>query len=131
MHNNSIFFDIEYDVRTDSKGKDPDAASYTLKRYHQLLWSRQLPNGQMMVLTTEKCSYLRWNDLYLASDSITTTFRNGRNTNFEFFKQQIPNYDDYEREFLKVLYTIGGFIVFPQLPWSMNQARGCVNFPFL
>ena len=27
-------------------GNDPDACSKTLKKYHQLLWSKTLPNGQ-------------------------------------------------------------------------------------
>ena len=38
--------DIHFDVQTDSKGKDPDSASPTLRAYHQLLWSKPLPNGQ-------------------------------------------------------------------------------------
>lgn len=30
---------------------DPDSASKTLKQYHQLLWSKPLPNGQVMTLS--------------------------------------------------------------------------------
>ena len=38
-----------FDFRTDtSKGKDPDFYSSTLRQYHQLLWSRKLPNGEVM-----------------------------------------------------------------------------------
>ena len=38
--------DIAFDFRTDApEGKDPDAYSPTLRRYHQLLWSKPLPSG--------------------------------------------------------------------------------------
>lgn len=46
--------DIHFDVRMDSHGKDPDSASATMRAYHQLLWSKPLPNGQMMNLTQGK-----------------------------------------------------------------------------
>ena len=37
--------DTSFDVRPDAAGKDPDQHSATLRRYHQLLWSKPLPNG--------------------------------------------------------------------------------------
>ena len=117
--------DITFDARIDSNGKDPDYASLTLKYYHQLLWSKTLPNGQMFSLETGKDCYLKWSGIYLGSDSITATFRNGRNKHFEEFKRKIPNYPLYEEEVLKKLYTVGGTIIFPQTSWSMNRARGC------
>jgi hypothetical protein len=37
--------DITFDFRSDTPpGKDPDARSPTLRRYHQLLWSKPLPS---------------------------------------------------------------------------------------
>ena len=33
-----------------SKGKDPDFYSPTLRKYHQQLWSKPLPNGQKFIL---------------------------------------------------------------------------------
>ena len=117
--------DVNFDVQTDSRGKDPDYASATLKSYHQLLWSKPLPNGETMNLKSGKDCYLRWNSIYLGSDSITATFRNGRNKHFEEFKSGIPNYPEFENNVLAKLYTIGGAIIFPQTPWSMNRARGC------
>lgn len=33
-----------FDVRTDAGGQDPDSHSRTLRRYHQLLWSKPLPH---------------------------------------------------------------------------------------
>ena len=50
--------DIHFDVRTDSYGKDPDSGSPTLKAYHQLLWSKPLPNGQMIFISAVTQSLL-------------------------------------------------------------------------
>ena len=41
----SMTIDIAFDFRTDAGGKDPDAYSPTLRRYHRLLWSKRLPGG--------------------------------------------------------------------------------------
>lgn len=38
--------DITFDFRSDTApGRDPDAVSPTLRKYHQLLWSKPLPSG--------------------------------------------------------------------------------------
>ena len=58
--------DIHFDVQTDSNGKDPDSASPTLRAYHQLLWSKPLPNGQEMKLGIEK-NCLKWGDIWFGS----------------------------------------------------------------
>ncbi len=39
-----MVIDTTIDVRTDAQGKDPDQSSPTLRRYHQLLWSKPLPH---------------------------------------------------------------------------------------
>ena len=120
-----MFVDIHFDVRTDSRGKDPDSASETLKSYHQLLWSKTLPNGQMMELTTGKGFYLKWNDLYLGSDSIIVSFMHAGYKHRQMIMDGIPDFAEYREDYLKKSYTIAGSIVFPQVKWSMNQARGC------
>jgi hypothetical protein len=49
VYNTSI--DVTFDFRSDtSPGKDPDARSPTLPRYHQLLWSKPLPGGAIFDL---------------------------------------------------------------------------------
>lgn len=116
---------ICFDVRTDSNGKDPDCASATLKSYHQLLWSKPLPNGQLMNLTTGKGFYLKWNDLYFGSDSIIVSFMHERYKLRSVIQESIPDFTTYREEYLKKAYTIAGSIIFPQMRWSMNQARGC------
>ena len=39
--------DIKFDFRSDTpEGKDADTYSSTLRNYHQILWSKCLPNGK-------------------------------------------------------------------------------------
>jgi hypothetical protein len=52
MSNNLI--NIEYDMRKDSNGRDPDKYSNTLKSYHKNLWSKQLPSGKLFDLDDNK-----------------------------------------------------------------------------
>lgn len=116
---------VNFDFRSDSKGKDPDSASQTLKKYHQALWSKPLPNGEFFHLTTDNCSYLRYKNMYFGSDSITASFRYKRNKEllrqFEKSSGNLPSFfDDYEKE----VCTIGGEIIFPKHQGSINQERG-------
>ena len=42
-------------------GADPDSKSPTLRQYHQILWSKELPNGDFMDLKPGGSrSYLSW-----------------------------------------------------------------------
>lgn len=71
--------DVAYDFRQDTpKGKDPDEYSQTLKTYHQLLWSKELPNGEVMDLKKGKgLYYLTWKNFDFGSDSIIVELRYG------------------------------------------------------
>ncbi|MBO7418934.1 MAG: hypothetical protein J6U14_08385 [Bacteroidaceae bacterium] len=122
---NVVEIDITFDVRADSKGKDPDYASKTLRSYHQLLWSKQLPNGQFMKLEVAKNGYLRWRDFYFGSDSIIVSFMNARYKLRNKVEHDILEYPQYRENYLRKSYTIAGSVIFPQVKWSMNQARGC------
>lgn len=118
--------DISYDFRVDSNGRDPDSASPMLKVYHQALWSKPLPDGQTMCLSSEDCSYLRWGDMYFGSDSITTSFRYGRNKELlDQVAKRVPSFSQYTDDYLHKAYTIGGEIIFPKHSGSINQSRGC------
>ena len=86
---------ISYDVRTDSGGKDPDFASSTLKKYHQLLWSKPLPNGQFLDLQTGKGCYLKWDDMYFGSDSIIVSFMHDRYKLRKQIEDSIPNFSSF------------------------------------
>ena len=49
---NRTYIDITFDFRTDARGGDPDSTSPTLRKYHQLLWSKPLPNGMPFYLNS-------------------------------------------------------------------------------
>lgn len=104
----------------------PDSASATLRNYHQALWSRKLPNGQMMKLEKgKKSDYLIWNGMRFASDSMTTSHRYIKcKTVIQQVEKQTDNYRQFVEESLCSTYTIGGMIIFPKLRGSMNQDRG-------
>ncbi|MFC1774840.1 DUF6994 family protein [Nanoarchaeota archaeon] len=120
---------MNFDVRTDSKGKDPDSSSETLKHFHKLLWSKNLPNGKLFNLDdTKPNAYLyhksELGEYYLASDSIIHTYFKWKRTQ-HIIKQISKNEMKY---FFDLSYTIGGFIIFPSnkingLP-TINQERG-------
>lgn len=125
--NNHI--DINFDVRSDSGGKDPDYASKTLRNYHKLLWSKNLPNGCYFELDdTVVNAYLyhksELGEFYLASDSVIHTYYKWKRT--QYIIEQIPI---AEMEFFYGLaYTIGGIMIFPGNRIdglnTMNQERG-------
>lgn len=116
--------DITFDFRSDSSGRDPDTSSPTLKSYHQALWSKPLPNGQVLRLTTDNCNYLRWGEMFFGSDSITASFRWNKRLIAQI-EPFIPSFSEYLENYLRKTYTIGGTIIFPKHQGSINQARGC------
>ncbi len=107
---------------------DPDVASKTLQRYHQLLWSRDLPNGEKMELETgrDSYSYLTWKDFRFASDSIIVSFRHSKCADLmHAVEAALPDYRAFAEDFVHRTYTIGGAIIFPKHINSMNQRKGC------
>lgn len=118
-------FDIFYDFRNDSGGKDPDIASPTLRHYHRLLWSKPLPNGEIMQLTHDNGGYLKWKDLEFGSDAFANGlfFQRAKNSVPEL-KRILRDYDEYVEDFQHHTWTIGGEIIFPKHDNSMNQQKG-------
>lgn len=117
--------DIAFDFQTDTRDKKyPDSDSKTLRAYQQLLWSKPLPNGELMELGIEK-GFLKWRDMWFGSDSITASFLHGRFPLKDYVEQNIPNFAQWKKDYWHKTYTIGGEIIFPMVRWSMNQARGC------
>lgn len=111
-------------------GADPDAVSKTLQTYHQILWSKPLPNGEHMNLTSGKASnYLTWKNFRFGSDSILASFRYVRYREMlEEVSKTVSKYEEFIESFIHKTYTIGGSIIFPKEN-SINRARG-VN-PFI
>lgn len=124
--------DVTFDFRGDAGGGDPDRYSPSLRRCHQLLWSKPLPDGTVFELSDATPGvYLHHRsglgEFRLASDSVMQTF-----TRWESMKpitEQVATSmnDDFQR----ITYTIGGMMVFPGNPiegrWTINQARGCTR----
>jgi hypothetical protein len=123
--------DVTFDCRQDTPpGKDPDARSPTLRRYHRVLWSKSLPGGAAFALDDSLPSaYLHHQsslgEFVLSSDTVIPTFRNVRTLTSVFGETTIPERD----AFLRLTYTIGGMMVFPANKvmgkMTINGARGC------
>jgi Family of unknown function (DUF6994) len=125
--------DITFDFRSDTPGygrprADPDASSPTLRRYHQLIWSKPLPSGAPFELDIATPPYLHYlselGEFWLTSDTVIPTWSKWRK--MAHIIDQIP---EVEREaFTRLTYTIGGMMVFPgnqidRKP-TINGARG-------
>ena len=121
--------DIAFDFRSDSRGKDPDTYSPTLRSYHKLLWSKTLPGGADFALDASGRNYLYHRsdlgEFWLSSDAVVPSF--SRNPRMSHIISQIPRGD--VDSFNSLGYTIGGMMVFPGnrigTKMTINQARGC------
>ena len=120
--------DVAFDFRTDATGPDVDSSSHTLKRYHQSLWSKPLPNGEIFNLDADqKDSYLQYQSkdktFNLSSDSISNSYRDRKRKDISEIVSKSP----LEAKLFQDLgNTIGGYIIFPYKVegLSINQARG-------
>ena len=118
--------DIKFDFRSDSKG-DPDTYSPTLAKYHQALWSKELPNGDYMNLELSKNApyVFRWKDYVLSSDTIIVEMVDSKSTNLiNQVRERLDDFDSYYEELVHRSYSIGGMVLFPRHKASMNQMRG-------
>ena len=105
---------------------DPDSASKTLQKYHQILWSRKLPCGETMNLIRGSGSnYLTWKDFRFGSDSIIVSFRYKRKRELiNAVESFVPNYRSFMEDYVHKSYTIGGMTIFPKHQSSINQNKG-------
>lgn len=110
-------------------GGDPDRTSKTLKKFHHVLWEKELPNGNFLSLNAEtKNNYLfhksELGEFNLSSDAIIHTYSRWKRT-----QNLIRNIDPNKiEEFKDIGRAIGGYIVFPGNKIdnlnTINQARG-------
>lgn len=122
--------DVTFDFRSDTPpGKDPDAFSPTLRRYHQLLWSKPLPGGALFDLDDATPGvYLHHHselgEFTLSSDAATHTYSGWGD--MRPIIDQIPQAE--AEEFFHLGSTIGAYIIFPgnriNNQMTINQARG-------
>ena len=107
-------FDIHFNVYSDTlPGKDPDSHSSTLKKYHQILWSKHLPNGQTFHLDDNRPGVLHHKSILgeflLSSDSIGHTY--SKTKSLQDIVKKIP--EEEIQIFFGLCSTIGAYIVFP------------------
>lgn len=116
----------ENDTLLGRSKQDPDSKSPMLRKYHQLLWSKMLPNGEVMKLEDGKSSfYLGWKNHYFGSDSIIVSFRYKRRAEFmKKLRNYLPDYKGFVESYLKSASSIGSYILFPSFGCGMNQSRG-------
>jgi len=120
--------DTSFNFYSDAKGGDPDSTSPTLKKYHKILWNKDLPGGKKFNLSDKKAgSYLyhesELGKFYLGSDAITHSYKNHKRKHW--LTKQIP---DEVNEMFNTGSTIGAYIIFPNNKinnkHTINQARG-------
>ena len=109
-------------------GKDPDTWSPTLRKYHQILWSKQLPNGTVFNLDIETRQLLHHRsnlgEFYLSSDCIGHTY-----SRIKSMSSIIDEFPSNEIEsFYRLCSTIGAYIIYPckriDNKMTFNGARG-------
>ena len=124
-----INIDTNFNFYSDTpKGKDPDTYSDTLRKYHQCLWSKPLPNGSMFNLDikTPKILHHKSNlgEFFLSSDSLAHDYSKWKST--ANIIKQIPKQEI--KEFFNLGCTIGGYIIFPSNridnKMTINGSRG-------
>lgn len=125
-------FDPNFDSRDDAGNGDPDSTSKVLRRYHQLLWSKPLPNGDSFeLLTTRKGCYLfhesERGTFFLSSDTVVPTFRSWLRMKPIIDQLTTAELD----EFQSLNHSMGGATVFPgELragTLTINSARGMTS----
>ena len=127
--------DVNFNFFSEVKpGQDPDAKSPTLKKYHKLLWSKELPNGKLFNLEdnppelSKKYLYHKSELGYFVfgSDAITHSYRNHKRK--KHITEQIP--DEVNEMFLQG-GNIASYIIFPKNRinngQTINMARGVIR----
>ncbi len=125
--------DISFNFYSDTPlGKDPDSYSPTLRKYHQILWSKKLPNGHTFHLTIDQPKILHHKSIlgefFLSSDSIAHTYSKHKTLNHITKQISIDEID----LFFSLCSTIGAYIVFPSNridgKMTINGYRGLNQF---
>lgn len=121
--------DPYFDSRDDAGDRDPDSTSKVLRRYHQLLWSKPLPNGDLftLVATRPRCYLFHESArgrFFLSSDTVVPTWRRWRK-----MKPIIDAVCEAELDAFQVLnHTMAGALIFPgdrrKGSLTINGARG-------
>ncbi len=128
MLTGQIIIDTTFNFYSDAQGGDPDSTSPTLRSYHQMLWSKPLPNGKTFELTKNKNGFYLYHnsklgEYILGSDAITHSYKNHKRK--KWLTEQIKG---EVNELFDTGSTIGAYTLFPNNrvdgKHTLNQARG-------
>jgi hypothetical protein len=121
----TVGVNTSFNYHDDSDGKDPDKYSPTLRRHHQLLWSKELPkrSGRFDLIHEGRSHLTHRSSLgtfHLSSDAITTRLLDRAARVIRTIPEpEIPPYGGY---------TAGSALVFPGniigRKMTINGARG-------
>lgn len=105
---------FNFQAAMDNPDRDADKYSQVLQDYHQMLWSKPLPDGTQFELEKlNKACLLRYTsttgELLLSSDRAVATF--SRWKRLEHITSQIPQKE--LEQFIDTTETIGGIIIWP------------------
>lgn len=107
-------------------GGDADCDSHRLREWHRRLWTKRLPTGDRLEWLIEPGGYLisaaPHGPFRVSSDTIATSHSNYHR--FGVPQVQAGMSADELTQYERAFYTIGGFIIFPTRPQSLNQRRG-------
>ncbi|WP_109693216.1 DUF6994 family protein [Nocardioides silvaticus] len=114
--------DVGFNFRDDPDYRgDADRDSRKLKRWHQRLWNKALPDGRVVECVVDPATGgLVHGGVPVSSDTIATThsrYSGAKSLWAEFAEEE---QEAYERS----IYTVSAFIIFPVRPQSLNQRRG-------
>ena len=108
-----MIIDTNFNFYSDSNSGDPDSTSPTLRKYHKILWSKPLPNGNLLELRDNKNgAYLyhesEFGEFFWGNDAITHSYKNHKRK--KWLTAQIPT---EVNELFDTGSTIGAYIIFP------------------
>jgi hypothetical protein len=124
-----IVIDTTFNVFSDTPiGKDPDSFSPTLRKYHQILWSKPLPCGIPFTLDLDTPRLLHHKsglgEFFLSSDQIGNTYSNVKKMSHIVEHIPVDEMDYFE----SLRATIAGHAFFPAKridnKMTINGARG-------
>jgi len=123
---------MNFDCRKDASGKDPDGHSLTLRKAHQLLWTKRLPNGDVFTLDINGPKPFLFyrgplREMRLTSDRITCSYGNHKRME-KLVERLSPDQAAFAGN---VLWRPGACLIFPgdrrdRNP-TINMARGWHN----
>lgn len=124
-----MVINVDTDFQDDSGRRDPDLYSPLLQSYHQLLWSKPLPDGTIFDLVAETVRGVRVlhhasgrGDFVLSSDTLANSNRRQKRAFYEAMGEQS------NAAWHRNGGTIGGRLIFPRNQidgmYTINQSRG-------